>query len=1184
MKPSFVKSVAPWLLMFVTLAVLALQLPRLDDFNVQWSFMLVIAGMTAFALYLGVQLTEGELSPAHGMGILAFLAVPQFAATTLWLVAIGGVLGGAAVAFGGRLPRRQRRITPLRTMIYFTARVTLSFFGAAQVYLALGGSTPFVGLTRANIWPQGLITVTYVLVYLTLYFAIFVLELYDDGKSIQTVIRENVAAIFAILLLPVPFAVLGAEIFTSQLSILAFLFLLLGVGLLIGGMARVGIAQYQLRRQVNELRSLSVVTQAMRAQLNLDTLLKTIYLQVAHLLDVNNFLVALYDQQEKFVYYPLAIRAGSEEQRPNEERDAIANPLLAHVLATRAPLLLNQDTPDEGSLTLKALREPATSWLGMPLLAGGRTIGAMVVYTTTTEARLSADHLRLLNIVTASASIAIENAQLYHQQTARVGQLATLNAIGALLSGSLASEEILDIVISSASTLAQGHAFAIYLFWDDAASVLALARSGGLGESFLADPPEPLLLSNMGDLPLHLVQPFIVNDLTKEQRAAHLLPAMLNEGKLSWIELPLNVGDKSLGVLVIYYNRPQQFSGETVEVLRTFAAQASQAINNARRYSVTGEALERRVEQLYALAALGRRLTATMTRAAITDMVLSYAMEATHSDAGFVLLRGLDGFEVAAQRGYMPEAFKESDALTESPTARAIRTEQAVRSDDVRKESDYNELLSFEGSLLSVPIIRGRQVIGAVTVESELLNAYTREDERFIEQIASQTSFALANMELFQAIAEGRDRLQVILSAMEDGIVLLDASGRIALANPRVSLIGLHPVELIGKSADELIAERGEEIAKRMGFEDSNALRALVGQIRAARADWLSSDGVSYDVQSERGTLYIQRQIIPVRDEQSEIIGALLVFYNKTEEAELEQARQDLSRMIVHDLRSPLTAVTTSLRLLRDYAPKDSDFYPMVLTTTDASQRAIRKLLSRVDAILDIAKMESGQLTLDAEPSELATLVDSVCVELSPLAHELEITLSSEIPDHFPLLNIDSDKVERLLLNLMDNALKYAPGETRVAVRVHRPGTDGAGEGFVRIDVADEGPGIPDDYKQTLFDRFVQVQGRKGHRRGTGLGLTFCRLVAEAHGGRIWIEDNKPTGTIFAVTLPVLVRDDNDMPNVKDGYDPFATPTLEMQQKIRNGSRDAQHDLPLLDTQDDDNATTQPRLRRFRRG
>jgi K+-sensing histidine kinase KdpD len=233
----------------------------------------------------------------------------------------------------------------------------------------------------------------------------------------------------------------------------------------------------------------------------------------------------------------------------------------------------------------------------------------------------------------------------------------------------------------------------------------------------------------------------------------------------------------------------------------------------------------------------------------------------------------------------------------------------------------------------------------------------------------------------------------------------------------------------------------------------------------------------------------------------------------------LMDARETYTHMIVHDLRSPLTAVTTSLSLLNELVPKNSDAYPLIQRTTDISRRAIRKVLGRVDSMLDVAKMESGEMYLDREPAQLKPVVESVKTELMPLAQELNITLNIDIPTDLPLLDIDTDKIERMTLNLLDNALKYTPPDSIITLRARVNNTD-----MVRFDVIDQGQGVPDEYKNNLFDRFKQIEGRQVVRRGVGLGLSFCKLVAEAHGGKIWIEDNEGGGSIFATTLPIYTE------------------------------------------------------------
>jgi len=121
------------------------------------------------------------------------------------------------------------------------------------------------------------------------------------------------------------------------------------------------------------------------------------------------------------------------------------------------------------------------------------------------------------------------------------------------------------------------------------------------------------------------------------------------------------------------------------------------------------------------------------------------------------------------------------------------------------------------------------------------------------------------------------------------------------------------------------------------------------------------------------------------------------------------------------------------------------------------------------------------------------------------------------VSESVPAALIDVSKIERVLLNLVDNALKFTPEDGHVQIRAGL--WDGA-PGMLLVEVADDGPGIPDDYKKRIFNQFQQVDGSYGRRRGTGLGLTFCKLTVEAHGGHIWIEDNPGGGSIFCFTLP----------------------------------------------------------------
>jgi len=220
--------------------------------------------------------------------------------------------------------------------------------------------------------------------------------------------------------------------------------------------------------------------------------------------------------------------------------------------------------------------------------------------------------------------------------------------------------------------------------------------------------------------------------------------------------------------------------------------------------------------------------------------------------------------------------------------------------------------------------------------------------------------------------------------------------------------------------------------------------------------------------------------------------------------------------MIVHDLRSPLTAILSGLYLLREVTPI-ADQNGIAGEALTAAEQSCRKLLDLVNSLLDISKMEAGRMELVRRPTDLSKLVANTFNRLAPLAKDGNITLTSHIEGNCQVL-ADDDKIGRVLTNLVDNALKFTPPDGQVTVRVE-PMPDQAG--FIRCAVRDTGPGIPPEHFERIFDRFVQAPSGRGARRGTGLGLTFCKLVIEAHGGRVGVESQESEGSTFYFTLPV---------------------------------------------------------------
>lgn len=233
---------------------------------------------------------------------------------------------------------------------------------------------------------------------------------------------------------------------------------------------------------------------------------------------------------------------------------------------------------------------------------------------------------------------------------------------------------------------------------------------------------------------------------------------------------------------------------------------------------------------------------------------------------------------------------------------------------------------------------------------------------------------------------------------------------------------------------------------------------------------------------------------------------------------ELLRLREELADMIIHDLRNPLGVISSTLELLHHVpvAEAEKQYMASVLETTGRSVRRMQRL---VDTLLDIARLEEGAMALGLLPLDLGVLVGEVLAEEHPLAEKKGVALESRLPEGLPAILADHDVLLRVLINLVDNALKFTPRGERVWVAAG-PEPEG-----VRVEVVDAGPGIPVAERARVFEKFTQVQGRAETRRGVGLGLAFCRMAVEAHGGHIWVEDGPGgRGSRFVFTLPQAQR------------------------------------------------------------
>jgi len=228
---------------------------------------------------------------------------------------------------------------------------------------------------------------------------------------------------------------------------------------------------------------------------------------------------------------------------------------------------------------------------------------------------------------------------------------------------------------------------------------------------------------------------------------------------------------------------------------------------------------------------------------------------------------------------------------------------------------------------------------------------------------------------------------------------------------------------------------------------------------------------------------------------------------------ELERLRKETTDLIIHDLRNPLSAINLSLNTLTLVLP---DNFPQAnRQLLEVAKMSVDHMKQLVDSLLGVSRIESGEEEFMFSNTDLASLIQEVAGRFTLIGMK-KISLWQQIEPGLPPVRLDADKISRVLVNLLDNAFRYTPENGRISIEARRLDMQ------VHISVSDAGPGIPIDQRERIFTRFAQINQQNPSRRGFGLGLAYCRLAVEAHGGRIWVEDGHDgRGSCFIFTLPL---------------------------------------------------------------
>jgi PAS domain S-box-containing protein len=411
----------------------------------------------------------------------------------------------------------------------------------------------------------------------------------------------------------------------------------------------------------------------------------------------------------------------------------------------------------------------------------------------------------------------------------------------------------------------------------------------------------------------------------------------------------------------------------------------------------------------------------------------------------------------------------------------------------LRRQDDAPEK-SGAKSVMCLPLMQRESLVGILTIVNPEPNSFTKENFDLLQGVADLCGSAIGNSRLFESLQSANRRYRELFDDSIDPIFITDMDGEILEANRQASgVTGYQPIELIGRSLFDLQTRDRSVIQEEQSHLSTGMAAAFESKMVLRNGNLLPV-------------------MVHIRRENIEGVDMVQwMFRDLSERKELDRLRDDLSAMIYHDLRSPLANVISSLDIMlashQDENSPDASLIQIAYRSAERMQRLI-------SALLDISRLEAGQSILKPQITEARNLLQEALDVVRPNIDSKQQTISLVLPNESIFLYIDVDMIRRVIINLTENANKYTPNGAAIQLGCI------LNEDHAELWVRDSGAGIPPESARTIFDKYVRLQAEKTPK-GLGLGLAFCRLAVEAHGGKIWVESNRGQGSRFVMTLPL---------------------------------------------------------------